>query len=335
MIELAGVRLDHPHSGEPLIRRAELAVAAGEVVVITGAAGIGASRLIAALLGEATVAEGSIAVLGKDLARLRRSALRILRRSIGVIPQDLCLLGDRSALVNAILPLEIDGVPRTASLARAAELLARLGLTGDGDRLVEEMAWSSRQRIAVARALIRNPPVIVADQPTSLQDETGAALVCEALAGAAAAGAAVLALGRDPLLQREAARRGWRILTLDDGYLGDRLSDSAWDDVSVDMVIDSLSVPVQVAGVELDLVLGPISAPANAAVVAPPVTATDPSDAAPIAGANAADDDDDSDGIPKGVLPFPISAPATAKPEPPYDEAAVRPSGRSAAAGAG
>jgi ABC-type ATPase involved in cell division len=325
MIELAGVRLDHPHSGEPLIRRAELAVAPGEVVVITGAAGIGASRLIAALLGEAAVAEGSIAVLGKNLARLRRSALRILRRSIGVIPQDLCLLGDRSALINTVLPLEIDGVPRTASLARAAELLARLGLTGDGDRLVEEMAWSSRQRIAVARALIRNPPVIVADQPTSLQDETGAALVCEALATAATVGAAVLVLGRDPLLQREAARRGWRLLTLDDGYLGDRLSDSAWDDVSVDMVIDSLSVPVQVAGIELDLVLGPISAPANAAVVAP----VDPADAAPIAGANATDDDDDSDGIPKGVLPFPVSAPAPAKPERPYD----RPSGRGAATG--
>jgi ABC-type ATPase involved in cell division len=280
MIELVGVRLDHPHGGEPLVRRAELVVAGGEVVVIGGAAGIGASRLIAALLGEVTLAEGSISILGRDLSRLRRAALRVLRRSIGVVPQDLCLLGDRTALLNTIIPLEIDGVPRDTSLARAAELLARLGLAADGERLVEEMAWSSRQRVAVARALVRDPAVVVADQPTSLQDETGAAIVCDALAAAAAKGAAVLVLGRDPLLQREALRRGWRMMTLEDGYLGKRLgAEATFDDVSLDMVIDSLEVP------------------------------------APVAGVAAGEDDADSDGIPKGVLPFPVSArSATSRP---------------------
>jgi len=290
MIELVGVRLDHPRSGEPLIRRAELAVASGEVVVIGGAAGIGASRLIAALLGEAPVSEGTISVLGRDLARLRRAALRILRRSIGVIPQDLCLLGDRTALLNTILPLEIDGVPRAASLRRAATILDKLGLADDGDRPVDEMAWSSRQRVAVARAMIRTPSVLIADQPTSLQDETGTQLVCNAIAEAAAAGAAVLVLGRDPLLLREGLRRGWRMLTLDDGYLGKRIGESAFDDVSLDMVIDSMSAPVSVAGVSIDVVIGS-SGEANPA---PELTATD--------------DDEDSDGIPKGVLPFPVSA---------------------------
>lgn len=289
MIELVGVRLDHPRSGEPLIRRAQLAVASGEVVVIGGAAGIGASRLIAALLGEAPVSEGTVSVLGRDLSRLRRAALRILRRSIGVIPQDLCLLGDRTALLNTILPLEIDGVPRAASLRRAATILDKLGLAADGDRPVEEMAWSSRQRVAVARALIRTPSVLIADQPTSLQDETGCQLVCNAIGEAAAAGAAVLVLGRDPLLQREALRRGWRMMTLDDGYLGARIPESSFDDVSLDMVIDSMSTPLEVAGISIDVVIGP----SDAAEPAPELTATD--------------DEEDSDGIPK-VLPFPVSA---------------------------
>jgi ABC-type ATPase involved in cell division len=298
MIELVGVRLDHPRSGEPLIRRADLAVAGGEVVVIGGAAGIGASRMIAALLGEATIREGTISVLGRDLSRLRRAALRILRRAIGVIPQDLCLLGDRTAILNTILPLEIDGVPRAACVQRAAELLARLGLADDGDRPIEDMAWSSRQRVAVARALIRAPSVIVADQPTSLQDETGAALVCDALASAAAAGAAVLVLGRDPLLLREALRRGWRMMTLDDGYLGARVPDASTDDVSLDMVIEALSAPTQVAGISVDLAIGPSVASGTAAA--------------------ASEEEEDSDGIPRGVLPFPISARSMerSKPEP-------------------
>jgi len=310
MIDLVGVRLDHPRSGEPLIRRAELGVASGEVVVIGGAAGVGASRLIAALLGEAAIAEGTISVLGRDLSRLRRSALRILRRSIGVVPQDLCLLGDRTALLNVILPLEIDGIPRTASLHRAADLLARLGLAADGERPVEDMAWSSRQRVALARALIRNPPVIVADQPTSLQDETGAAIVCNALGAAAAAGAAVLVLGRDPLLQREALRRGWRVMSLEDGYLGARIPEHSFDDVSLDMVIESLSVPTQVAGVTIDLVIGSATMPA-------------PGSSGAVA-ATSADDDEDSDGIPKGVLPFPISA-RSADRSKPAPEAAPQP----------
>jgi ABC-type ATPase involved in cell division len=300
MIELVGVRLDHPRSGEPLIRRAELVVASGEVVVIGGAAGIGASRLIAALLGEAPVSEGTVSVLGRDLARLRRAALRILRREIGVIPQDLCLLGDRTAMLNAVLPLEIDGVPRAASLRRAAVLLERLGLAGDGERPVEEMAWSSRQRVAVARALIREPAVLVADQPTSLQDETGAKLVCDAIAAAAAAGAAALLLGRDPLLQREAIRRGWRMMTLDDGYLGKRIPESSFDDVSLDMVIDSMSAPVAVAGLEISLAI------AGGSSAETPVPAADASD----------DDEADSDGIPKGVLPFPVSARSAPPPLP-------------------
>jgi cell division transport system ATP-binding protein len=338
-----------------LIRRAELAVASGEVVVIGGAAGIGASRLIAALLGEAPVSEGTISVLGRDLARLRRAALRILRREVGVIPQDLCLLGDRTALLNAILPLEIDGVPRTASLRRAAALLDRLGLAGDGERLVEEMAWSSRQRVAVARALIREPAVLIADQPTSLQDETGSKLVCDAIASAAAAGAAVLVLGRDPLLQREALRRGWRMLTLDDGYLGARIPDSSFDDVSIDMVIDSMSAPVAVAGISVELAigLGQESEPdrhrsggSSFALAGGLGQESEPdrhrsgglsfalagglgqesepdrhrsggssfalaggsSAGTPVPAGDGTDDDEaDSDGIPKGVLPFPVS----------------------------
>jgi ABC-type ATPase involved in cell division len=283
---------------------------------------MGASRLVAALLGETPVAEGRIAMLGRELRKLRRAALRNLRRFVGVVPQELCLLGDRTAVDNAILPLESDGVPRDASRARAREILTRLGVPDDGVQLVEEMAWSSRQRVAVARALIRKPAVILADQPTSLQDETGCALVCSAFAAAAEMGCAVLVFGRDPLLRREAMRRGWRQMTLDDGYLGARTAETLdFDDVSLDMVIEQLSSPTQVAGMTVDVLIAPLGERAARGTDAPPAAvAIDPTETPAPAGA----DDEDSDGIPKGVLPFPISArsaalsgPSTADPAEP------------------
>src|SRR5215470_7183587 len=116
MIELVDVRLDHPRGGAPLVTGANLKVSAGEVVLVVGAAGVGTSRLAAAALGEVTAAAGRISVLGRDVGKLRRSSLRLLRRRIGIVPQDLCLLDDRSAQLNVALPLDIDGHPRSMTI---------------------------------------------------------------------------------------------------------------------------------------------------------------------------------------------------------------------------
>src|SRR3954452_8420785 len=131
MIEMVDVRLDHPRGGEPLVSEANLKVTRGEVVMIVGAAGVGTSRMVAAALGEVPATAGRIEVLGRDVAKLRRSSLRLLRRKIGIVPQDLCLLEDRSAQLNVALPLEIDGIPRSISIERAARVLALLGLEAE------------------------------------------------------------------------------------------------------------------------------------------------------------------------------------------------------------
>jgi len=242
VIELADVRLDHPHGGPPLVTGASLAVAAGEVVLIVGAAGVGTSRLAAAALGEHAAAAGQVRVLGRDVGKLRRSSLRMLRRKVGIVPQDLCLLDDRSAQLNVVLPLEIDGIPRSVSLARATEILARLGLASEAALPIDCLPASVRQRVAVARALVRDPELVIADQPTSMQDAEGCELVCEALGAAAARGAGVLVLARDPALRWIADARGWRQLGLVGGVLV-RLGDQqpAFDEVLVE--IDSNLVP--------------------------------------------------------------------------------------------
>jgi ABC-type ATPase involved in cell division len=232
-VELVDVRIDHPRDKTALVTGANLRVDAGEVVVIVGAAGVGSSRLVAAALGEATIACGRIDVLGRDVGKLRRASLRMLRRRIGIVPQDLCLLDDRSAQLNVMLPLEIDGIPRSISVVRAAVALTRLGLAPEGITPVADLAASARQRVAVARALVREPELVLADQPTSLQDAEGAELVCESLAEAAAGGAACIVLSRDRALREIAERRRWRQVALVAGRL-QPLDEIALDGATLD-----------------------------------------------------------------------------------------------------
>lgn len=245
MIELVDVRLDHPRGGEPLVSGANLKVDRGDVVLIVGAAGVGTSRLVASMLGEVPASAGRIEVMGRDLTKLRRSSLRLMRRRVGVVPQDLCLLDDRSAQLNVALPLEIDGLPRSMTIVRAHEVLAQLGLASEATLPLDCLSAAERQRVAVARALVRKPELVIADHPTSMQDAEGAELVCKALADVAAAGAAVIVLGRDPALRAIASHLGWRQLALIDRTLRPL---TAADLATVDELladIDSAPAPVQ------------------------------------------------------------------------------------------
>ena len=246
-IELVDVRLDHPRGGAPLVSEASVRVTGGERVLIVGAAGVGTSRLAAAALGEVAPAAGRIEVLGRDVARLRRSSLRLLRRRIGIVPQDLCLFEDRSAQLNVVLPLEIDGIPRSISVVRAARVLALLGLEAEAALPVGALSFAARQRVAVARALVREPELLIADHPTSAQDAEGAELVCGAIADAADRGTACLVLGRDPALRAIAERGGWRQLALVHGALRP-LSQLALEGTAIDdLLIDEASAPVRPA----------------------------------------------------------------------------------------
>jgi ABC-type ATPase involved in cell division len=246
MLELADLRLLHPRDGAVLVEHANFGVQRGEVVVIVGAAGVGTSRLVAAALGEATPNEGTISVLGRDVAKLRRSSLRLLRRRVGVVPQDLSLLEDRSAQLNVVLPLEIDGIPRAVSVARAADVLAQMGLEDEASLPVECLSASARQRVAVARALVRVPELILADHPTSMQDAVGTERVCEAFYEAAAQGASIVIFSRDPALRSIAERNRWRQLALVDGRLCP-LGEVALEGRSIDDVLVGIeTAPVHV-----------------------------------------------------------------------------------------
>jgi cell division transport system ATP-binding protein len=247
MIECKGVALLHPRGGSPLVSDATFAVEAGKVALIVAAAGVGSSRMMAALLGEAECVAGQICVLGHDVGKLRRASLRHLRRRIGIVPQDLCLLEDRSAQLNVVLPLEIDGVPRSISVIRAVEVLAQMELGDEAALPIDVLSRSARQRVAVARALVRRPAILLADHPTSDQDAIGAQLVCRAIDSAAAAGAACLVFGRDPMLRVYAESKGWSQWQLAGGQLralhDTNLGAEPSQEISITMESDPILLP--------------------------------------------------------------------------------------------
>jgi ABC-type ATPase involved in cell division len=244
MIEFIDLRLEHPQGTGPILKAANLRVAPGQVGLIIAAAGVGSSRLVATMLGESPVSNGATILFGHNTQKLRRSSLRNLRRRVGIVPQQLCLLDDRSAQLNVALPLEIDGVPRSVSVVRAAQALADLGLASEAGLPIECLPASVQQRVAVARALVRKPDVLIFDQPTDRQDVEGAMLVCKAIAAAAARGATCLVISRDAAVRNFAEAEQWSQWIMAGGSLH-----SATEVALDNAVIEELLVTVESAPV--------------------------------------------------------------------------------------
>lgn len=251
MIDLVGVTFAHD-GGAPLLEDASLAVAPGEVVLVGAPAGAGASSL-ARLLAGRVLGQGQVAIGGRDLARLRSASRAALRRRLGVVPQDLALVDDRSALDNVALALEVDGVPRGPRWRRATEALAAVDVAPEP--AVAALPMAARQRVAWARAFVRNPDVLLADQPTSHQDADGAERFASLVAEIAIIGAACVVLTREPHLIAAAARRSWRILTIHQRKIVD-IASVVPDEIDAgNHVVAEISRPTSVSDTSVDITI--------------------------------------------------------------------------------
>jgi putative ABC transport system ATP-binding protein len=153
------------------LRGISFTVAKGEMVATMGPSGCGKSTLLNILGGLDRPSEGSVRIDGADLGRLDDDALTRLRRhKIGFIFQFFNLLPTLTALENAALPLHLAGAARREAVGRASELLGLVGLTDRQDHLPDELSGGEQQRVAMARALALNPPLILADEPTGNLD---------------------------------------------------------------------------------------------------------------------------------------------------------------------
>ena len=174
MIELDHVSRDY---GEGKVvhalREFSLTVGKGERIAVMGPSGSGKSTLLNLICGLDQPTAGTIKIDGTELSRLNDDArTRLRREKIGMIFQTFNLLPTLTALENVALPLRLQGISRREAEKRARIMLTRVGL---GDRLThrpDELSGGERQRIAIARALIFAPPVILADEPTGNLDST-------------------------------------------------------------------------------------------------------------------------------------------------------------------
>jgi ABC-type ATPase involved in cell division len=195
---------------------ASMDVERGEVVLLAGGVGAGKTTLLSLLSGALWADEGVVEVFDHDVARLRRTSVAALRRQLGIVPETLALLPDRSALANVSLALAVRGVRRREARARGAAALADVGLACEVDAPVSALSLGQRQRVAVARALVGEPQILLADQPTSHQDPAGSAELAAVIARAQARGITAVVATNDPQVLRAGAARGWRCVVLRD-----------------------------------------------------------------------------------------------------------------------
>ena len=208
-------------SGEMTVRALSdltLEVAAGELVAVMGPSGSGKSTLLAIGGGLDSPTSGQVRVEGVALGALSPTALARLRRDrIGYVFQDFNLVSGLTAAENVALPRELAGISARAARAEAVAALAEVGITGEVDRFPDQLSSGQQQRVAVARALIGQRRLLLADEPTGALDSATGQAVLDLIRGRVDAGAAAV------LVTHEARFASWadRIVFLRDGRVVD------------------------------------------------------------------------------------------------------------------
>ena len=175
MIELRGVSKTVQSGDHPLtiLHPLDLVIPSGEFLAIVGPSGSGKSTLLGLLAGLDAPTTGRIAIDGVDITTLSEDGLASLRgEKIGFVFQFFHLVPSLTAFENVLVPMEIAG--RRDAVARAHQLLEEVGLTGRAHHYPSQLSGGEQQRIAIARALANDPPIVLADEPTgNLDSQTG------------------------------------------------------------------------------------------------------------------------------------------------------------------
>jgi cell division transport system ATP-binding protein len=219
MIQLDGVW--RSYAGVPALRGVSLTVAAGDAVLLTGPSGAGKSTLLRLVFAAERPDRGELLVAGRNLARLRSSSIPYVRRNIGVVFQDFKLLGERTALENVAMPLLILGLARAAIRERAQAALEAVGLGARGDTRVAVLSGGEQQRVAVARAIVGEPAILLGDEPTGNLDPARAQDLLALLEAIHQRGTTLLIATHDPAVVDFGVAHGWRCARLVEGELLD------------------------------------------------------------------------------------------------------------------
>lgn len=157
-----------------VLNNVDLVLHAGEFLYMVGRTGSGKSSLMRTLYGDLPLTEGEGSVAGFDLRKLKRKQVPYLRRKIGIVFQDFQLLGDRNVNENLLFVMRSTGWKNKKEMERKVqEVLEKVGLGNKGYKMPHELSGGEQQRVSIARALVNDPELVLADEPTgNLDPET-------------------------------------------------------------------------------------------------------------------------------------------------------------------
>ena len=157
-------------NGKTALRDIDLVIPEGDFVFLVGPSGAGKSTLNKLLIRDELATRGQVVLDGQDLAKLPRRAVPKVRRKIGIVFQDFKLLPTKSVWENVACALEVTGTPRRKIAPAVDRVLALVGLTAQREQVPSQLSGGEQQRTAIARALVHDPRLIIADEPTGNLD---------------------------------------------------------------------------------------------------------------------------------------------------------------------
>ena len=169
MLVLRDVTKAYPN-GNLALRDVDLVIPEGDFVFLVGPSGAGKSTLLRLIIRDELASHGEVVLDGHDLARLPRSQIPRIRRKIGIVFQDFKLLPSKSVWENVAFALEVTGTRRRQIRPAVDRVLALVGLSGQARQVPGELSGGEQQRTAIARALVHDPRLIIADEPTGNLD---------------------------------------------------------------------------------------------------------------------------------------------------------------------
>jgi cell division transport system ATP-binding protein len=196
MIRFERVSMAYP-GGKKVLHDLSFVVPKGSLTVLTGPSGAGKSTLLKLIAALERPDQGSIEVNGQDITTLPRAAMPFIRRSLGLIFQEKKLLYDRSVYANVLLPLAISGEPPEDAVKRVRAALDKVGLLGREQENPHTLSGGEQQRLAIARAIVNRPAILLADEPTAGLDAAYTKEIVALLASFQRAGVTVLVTTHD------------------------------------------------------------------------------------------------------------------------------------------
>jgi cell division transport system ATP-binding protein len=188
----------------------------GEFVFVVGASGSGKSTIVRLILKELEPTGGRIIVGGRDLTRLRRSKIPLLRRNVGCVFQDFKLLPSRTAAENVAYALKVQGESKASIRRKVPEVLNLVGLAHKMNSHPDELSGGEQQRVSIARAFVNHPPLLVCDEPTGNLDPDTSVGIMQLLYRINRSGTTILMVTHDREMVDKMRRR---VIGLEDGRL--------------------------------------------------------------------------------------------------------------------